>query len=107
MSEVNIMLVCSAGMSTSMLVKSMKKEIEKKDLEVNVFAKTSTEAIEYAEDEEVNVLLLGPQVSFMESGFNESLEDKDISIAVIDARDYGMMNGEKILQQALDLVNKR
>lgn len=106
MSKMNIMLVCSAGMSTSMLVKAMKKEIEKQELDTNVFAKPSTEAIEYAEVEDVSVLLLGPQVSFMESGFNESLEEQNIPIAVINSRDYGMMNGEKVLQQALDLVNK-
>lgn len=102
----NIMLVCSAGMSTSMLVNSMKKEVEKQCLEANVFAKPSTEAIEYAETEDVSVLLLGPQVSFMESGFNDSLAEQNIPIAVINSRDYGTMNGEKVLQQALDLLNK-
>lgn len=102
----NIMLVCSAGMSTSMLVSAMKKEIKNMELEANVFAKPSTEAIEYAETEEVSVLLLGPQVKFMESRFKESLEGKNIPIAVIDSRNYGTMNGKKVLQQALDLANK-
>lgn len=106
MKKLNIMLVCSAGMSTSMLVKSIQKEVEKQGLDVEVFAKPSTEAIEYAESNDVSVLLLGPQVSFMESGFNESLAHKNLPIAVIDSVAYGTMNGEKVLKQALDLTNE-
>lgn len=105
MSKKNIMLVCSAGMSTSMLVSAMKKEIEKEGIDAEVFSKPSTEAIEYAEEEPVSVLLLGPQVQFMKSGFEESLEGKKIPIEVINSRDYGTMNGEKVLQQALKLMD--
>lgn len=102
----NIMLVCSAGMSTSMLVNAMKKEVKNQGIDANVFAKPSTEAIEYTENEEVSVLLLGPQVGFMKSGFQESLEEKNIPIDVINSRDYGTMNGKKVLEQALGLMNK-
>lgn len=105
MSKISIMLVCSAGMSTSMLVSAVDSEIKKQGLDAEVFAKPSTEAVEYAETEDVSVLLLGPQVKFMENGFKESLVDQNIPIDVIDPRDYGMVNGEKVLQQALNLVN--
>lgn len=106
MTKLNIMLVCSAGMSTSMLVKSVQTEIEKQGLDAEVFAKPSTEAIDYAESNDVSVLLLGPQVSFMESGFNESLAGQNLPIAVIDPVAYGTMNGEKVLKQAIDLTNE-
>lgn len=106
MDKMNIMLVCSAGMSTSMLVTAVDTQIKEQNLEAEVFAKPSTEAVEYAETEDVSVLLLGPQVEFMKSGFQESLQDKNIPIDVIDSRDYGTVNGEKVLQQALELVNR-
>ena len=105
MSKLEIMLVCSAGMSTSMLVTAMKKAIASEGIEANVFAKPSTEAIEFAETEAVSVLLLGPQVLFMENNFKENLADKNIPIAVIDSRAYGTMNGEQVLKQALELIN--
>lgn len=105
MSKIEIMLVCSAGMSTSMLVTAMKKAIKNQGVEANVFAKPSTEAVEYAESEKVNVLLLGPQVRFMENNFKEALESQNIPIAVIDSRAYGTMNGEQVLNQALELIN--
>lgn len=105
MNKLEIMLVCSAGMSTSMLVSAMKKEVSSQGIDAHVFAKPSTEAIEYAETEDVSVLLLGPQVRFMESGIKESLAGQDIPIAVIDSRDYGTMNGKNVLKQAIDLIN--
>lgn len=105
MAKFNIMLVCSAGMSTSMLVKAIKSEVEKQELDAEVFAKPSTEAIEYLETEEVSVLLLGPQVGFMESNFKEAVGDKNIPIAIINPVSYGTMNGQKVLEQALDLIN--
>lgn len=106
MSKLNIMLVCSAGMSTSMLVKAVQKEVGKQGLEAEVFAKPSTEAIDYAESNDVSVLLLGPQVGFMEPGFKESLAHKNLPIAVMNSVAYGTMDGEKVLKQAIDLVNE-
>ncbi|UJF15972.1 PTS sugar transporter subunit IIB [Jeotgalibaca sp. MA1X17-3] len=106
MAQLNIMLVCSAGMSTSMLVKVIKEEVQKQGLDANVFAKPSTEAIEYLEAEPVSVLLLGPQVGFMENNFKEVVGEKEIPIAVINPISYGTMNGKKVLEQALELINK-
>lgn len=105
MTKLNIMLVCSAGMSTSMLVKAVKAEVEKQGLDADVFAKPSTEAIEYLETEPVSVLLLGPQVGFMENNFKEVVGEKNIPIAVINPISYGTMNGQKVLEQALTLIN--
>lgn len=40
----HILLVCNAGMSTSMLVNKMKEEAKKQNLEVEIEAKSLTEA---------------------------------------------------------------
>ena len=104
MKPIEIMLVCSAGMSTSILVSAMKKAIKNQGIDANVFAKPSTEAMEYVETNDVSVVLLGPHVRFFEEAYREPLEERDIPIATIDSRDYGMMNGEKVLQMALDII---
>ncbi|MDN6333853.1 MAG: PTS sugar transporter subunit IIB, partial [Lacticaseibacillus paracasei] len=44
MAEKTIMLVCSAGMSTSMLVQRMKKAAEADGLDVDVFATAAADA---------------------------------------------------------------
>ena len=76
-----ILLVCSAGMSTSLLVNKMKDAAK----EFNV---------------EVDIVLLGPQVRFQKS-LVEKLANGRIPVEVIDMRSYGIMDGKSILKSTL------
>lgn len=95
----NIMLVCSAGMSTSLLVTKMEKAAEEKGEEVNIFAVSEAEANNHFN--EIDILLLGPQVRFLKAKLEKQLESYNVPVSVIDSVDYGMVNGEKVLESAL------
>lgn len=99
-----IMLACAAGMSTSMLVARMQKAAQEKGLYTEIFAVPASEARSRIEQEPVDVLLLGPQVMYMEAEFKKKLESKGIPVGVIPMMDYGMMNGAKVLDFAENLV---
>ena len=90
MEKKTIMLACAAGMSTSLLVSKMQKAAE--------------EAPDYAEKQHIDVVLLGPQVRFMEADFKKKMEPKGIPVGVIPMADYGMMNGAKVLDFANQLM---
>ena len=105
MAEKTIMLVCSAGMSTSLLVTKMQKAAEKKGIEAKIFATAAGDADNALASNDVDVLLLGPQVRFMLSQFQQKLEGKDIPVEVIDMRAYGMMDGDAVLAQAEKLMD--
>ncbi|WP_027634631.1 PTS sugar transporter subunit IIB [Clostridium hydrogeniformans] len=96
-----IMLVCSAGMSTSLLVTKMRKAAESKGIEVNINAVSEAEFKNHID--EVDVVLLGPQVRFILAKVKEQVQGK-IPVDVINTMDYGMMNGEKVLNHALTLL---
>lgn len=98
------MLVCSAGMSTSLLVTKMQKAAFNQGLDAHIFAASASEADTNLENNPVDVLLLGPQVRYMKSDFEKRLSPKGIPTDVISMSDYGLMNGEKVLEQALDLL---
>jgi len=100
-----IMLVCAAGMSTSLLVTKMQKAAESQGLAADIFAVSASEAETNIEKKSVDVLLLGPQVRFMKAQFEKIVADKNIPLEVINMTDYGMMNGEKVLEQALSLID--
>ncbi len=104
MARKTIMLVCSAGMSTSLLVTKMQKAAAEKNLDAEIFATSASEANQQIESKTVDVLLLGPQVRFMKAQFEKKLAPKGIPVDVINMSDYGMMNGEKVLTQAEDLM---
>ncbi|TYS69458.1 PTS sugar transporter subunit IIB [Sutcliffiella horikoshii] len=94
----NIMLVCSAGMSTSLLVNKMKDHAEAQGMEVNIWANSEAEAKSVWE--KADIILLGPQVKYLESKIREMVQNK-IPVAVIDMMSYGTMNGKKVLEDAL------
>ncbi|MEF2609892.1 MAG: PTS sugar transporter subunit IIB [Faecalicoccus sp.] len=96
----NILLVCNAGMSTSILVEKMKQVAKNKGLDVHIWALSSSEARHV--DEHVDCVLIGPQLKFALQNIKEMFPDKPVD--VIDMRVYGMIDGEKALQQALDLI---
>ncbi|ELB05190.1 PTS sugar transporter subunit IIB [Enterococcus sp. C43] len=106
MAKKTIMLVCSAGMSTSLLVTKMQKAAEAKGIDSDIFAVSASDADNNLVNKDVDVLLLGPQVRFMKADFEKRLEPKGIPLDVINMADYGMMNGEKVLDQAITLIGE-
>lgn len=91
-----IMLVCNAGMSTSLLVQKMQNEAWTRGLDVEIEARPMAEAMEALDT--ADVLLLGPQIGYARSDF-EKATDKPVD--VIAMVDYGRMNAPKILDDAL------
>lgn len=101
-----ILLACAAGMSTSMLVKRMEEAAKNKGIEAEIFAVSADEVDAEVSEQLVDIILLGPQVRYMEGQFKEKYMTDDTKVAVINMMDYGQMNGEKVLTDALALINK-
>ena len=97
----NILLVCSAGMSTSALVKKMQEAAEAKGIEVTIWAVGDAES--ETELPKADVICLGPQVRFLESKMIERVNNEK-PVMVIDMSSYGTMNGAKVLEDALALT---
>ncbi len=95
-----IMLVCSAGMSTSMLVTKMDKAAVERSIKAEIFAMAEAEAKSV---KGVDVVLLGPQVRFLLPQLKAIFEPQGVPIEVIDSINYGTMNGSAVLDQAIKL----
>ena len=100
---VHITLICAAGMSTSMLMAKMQRSAEKDNIDAKIIAMPEAKFENYKEP--TDILLLGPQIAYLEDDVREKYEPKGIKVAVIDMVDYGTMNGEKVLRDALALLN--
>ncbi|MGE7090985.1 PTS sugar transporter subunit IIB [Lysinibacillus sp. NPDC048646] len=100
----NIMLVCVAGMSTSLLVSKMQKAAQELNIEADIYAIAESEVEKALANKGADVLLLGPQVRYLKGKFETKYKEKNFPIDVINMADYGMMNGENVLKQALKLI---
>ena len=101
-----IMLNCAAGMSTSLLVKKMQEAAKKDGLDYEIFACPAAEADSNLENKNISCILLGPQVRYMLADFQKKVEGTDVPVDVIDMAAYGMMDGEKVVQQATKVMSK-
>jgi len=102
-----ILLVCSAGMSTSLLVTKMEAAAKEKGDEAKIFALPFSDAPRVLE--EVDCILLGPQVRFQKSAIEKMASERKggvIPVDVIDMRDYGTMNGKAVYEKALKLLGE-
>ncbi|UFT99618.1 PTS sugar transporter subunit IIB [Radiobacillus kanasensis] len=97
-----ILLVCSAGMSTSMLVNKMRKEADNRGLNATINAVSESELKNSLDG--LDVVLIGPQVRYLEKKIREQLEPQGIKVDIINQMAYGMMQGDKVLDQALALA---
>ncbi|ATY92169.1 PTS sugar transporter subunit IIB [Pectobacterium atrosepticum] len=102
-----IVLACSAGMSTSLVVTKMEKEAEARGMAFKIYAipeqNLRDELQEFGSD--IIAVLLGPQVRFKLNENKKLTDSYQIPIAVIDSVAYGTLNGAKVLDQALSLVD--
>ena len=96
-----LLLVCYAGMSTSMLAQRLVEEGEKRGLEVEVEAVPMTSLEEKVED--VDAVLLGPQVKFAEADARAAVGDR-APLMVIAPQDFGMMRADNVLDQVQKLI---
>lgn len=98
----NILLVCSAGMSTSIIVKKMLESAKLKGIDVHIEAVGLRQVEERAN--EFDVFLLGPQIKYRKDEIDKVAEAQNKKVAVINTVDYGLMKGDKILDFALELL---
>lgn len=101
--SLKITLFCNAGMSTSLLVNSMKKAaaLEGKDYEIAAFP--LSDAIH--KGPEADAILIGPQVRFALDKVKGYVPET-VPVAAIDMRVYGLMDGKGALAIAEKLLKE-
>ncbi|QLY80649.1 PTS sugar transporter subunit IIB [Clostridium intestinale] len=99
-----ILLVCAAGMSTSLVMKKIVKAFgpEEQGWEIKAEPVDSLETV----IDNYDVILLGPQIGYKKAQLAELASIKNKPLDVINPMDYGMGNGEKILAQIKTMINK-
>lgn len=104
MNDIVIMFVCAGGMSSSLVVSKMQKSAEEKELKAEIWATGVNRGKDILKErEDIDALLIGPQVRFSANELEKIAEENNRKtiIHVADMRDYGMVDGEKILGDIL------
>ena len=97
-----ILLVCNEGMSTGFLANKMNEVIKKQNLDCEVRA--ISEMTLDREWESSDCILLGPQVGYLKDSIKTRIKNER-PVDVISAIDYGRINAQGVIDQALNLMN--
>ncbi|MBA4494786.1 PTS sugar transporter subunit IIB [Paenactinomyces guangxiensis] len=100
-----ILLACSSGMSTSLLVTKMQEHARAIGDEAEIWAVGQDMAKK--EMTKADVVLIGPQMVFLKDELKKEAEKYGIQVEVIDMAAYGMADGKKVYEQALGLIGDR
>jgi PTS system cellobiose-specific IIB component len=105
---VKVLLICAAGMSSSLLEAAITKAAEAAGVELEVSSYFAN-IIPYWDFEEhfVDAILIAPQVRFMRKSVAKKVEPLGIIVQVIDPQAYGMVDGEKIFRQLSEVLKAR
>ncbi|MXQ52689.1 PTS sugar transporter subunit IIB [Shimazuella alba] len=95
-----VLLICGAGASSGFMANAIRKAGKKRGMEMNVQARSESQLSEYLN--EVDVLLIGPHLKYMEDELKEKLSNYPIKVSVIPQSVYGTLDGNK----ACDLITK-
>jgi PTS system cellobiose-specific IIB component len=105
---IKVLLICAAGMSSSLLEAAITEAAEAAgvDLQVRSFFAGITTYMDFDENL-FDVILIAPQVRFMRKSVAKKVEPLGIVVQTIDPQAYGMVDGEKIFQQISDALEAR
>lgn len=96
-----ILLVCNQGMSTGMLVERMKEFGGPEDYIEAVPASRIAKIVN-----NFDIILVGPQIRYKFDEINKLALENGKKAEMADMSAYGMMDGEKMMQQAKKLYER-
>ncbi|NLY62517.1 MAG: PTS sugar transporter subunit IIB [Erysipelothrix sp.] len=95
----NVLIVCSTGITSSLIVSKMKQLAEADNIEINVWSAGEEEA--QAEVAKADVVLLSQPVAELRDTLDELSAD-DVSVKVIPKELYAIFNTKELLALALE-----
>ena len=104
MNELNILLCCGAGMSSGLLAQKARKAAKKRKVAIGVEARSESEAAQYFSS--IDILLLGPHYESYQEELQAQANPYHVPVRVIPKDIYGMLDGDQLLDFALENITK-
>lgn len=99
-----VMLVCGSGASSGFMAASIRKAAKAKGVEMEVFARSDAEVPEYID--KIDMILLGSHLKYMKKGMEATASPYHVPVAVIDAIDYGRLDGSAVLEKIMRILKE-
>ena len=99
---IKILLCCSAGMSSSILVKNMREAAKELDIDCAIASASAIQVEQYIQ--KADLVLIAPQCTHEYGRICHIAEPFSIPVFLIGRKEYGEMNGKKVLIRSLKRI---
>lgn len=94
-----VVMVCSGGMSSAIVVKAILKEAQKQGFDLDMIAVGSGEVEDTLNQSDYDLLLVAPQVKHQFSRYEALAKEKNIPIELVAPTGYTPIGAPKTLEQ--------
>lgn len=98
---INVVLVCTQGMSTNIMRGKIEEAAKIKNIDMNVIAVGLDDLSNHLTD--TQIVVLGPQVKYATKSVRNEIDkvNTNIKMFVMNFQDYGLMRGDRVLENIL------
>lgn len=94
-----VLMVCSGGMSSSIIVKAIKQEADKKDFPLEIKAVGTGEFDDELREGGYDLVIVAPQVKHRLATFQESAKAVNVPVELVAPMGYTPIGAPKVLDQ--------
>lgn len=99
-----ILLICTAGITSGLLVKNMQTAADDQQLDLHIYSAPAIIAEQIIQNQKVDALMIGPQSKYEIARLEDFLNYKAVPFKLIKKEDYETLDGEAVLKDALILL---
>ena len=107
MAKVRILLICGSGASTGFMAANMRKKAKERGMDLIIEARSEAEIENHAD--EVDFILLGPHLGYLEKDIEERLKEcniKNVIVYVMNKSYYSTLDGDAAINDLLTHMGK-
>lgn len=99
-----VLLICTAGITTGLLVKNVQQAADEKGLNIHVYSAPAIVAEQTIQNQPIDALLIGPQSEYEVSRLKDFLTYKAVPYKLISKENYETLDGEAVLKESMALL---
>lgn len=99
--KLRVLLVCGSGASSGFMAANIRKAAAKRGLAITVNARSEATVEDYVED--IDCLMIGPHLASIKGDMEEICEGYPVKVGVVDRDAYAHLDGDKALDQILEI----
>lgn len=100
------LLICTAGITTGLLVKNVQNAADERGLDIHVYSAPAIIAEQAIQSQTIDALMIGPQSKYEIARLKDFLTYKAVPYKLISRENYEMLDGEAVLEEIIALIGK-